>query len=327
MSKRKTTKKFIEEAKKVHGDKYDYSKTEYINAKSKVCIICPSHGEFWQSPDKHLIGHGCSKCSKNGVKHSLEDFKNKVDELYHNKIYVANDAVYVNSHTKIKMICSKHGEFWSKPNDIFNKHSCPKCGNEKTKEKISLTAEGFIKKAKEIHHDIYDYKSIEYNGYNTMIKIICHEIDKNGKEHGIFLQTPHSHLSGCGCPKCKMSNLERKICHLLEENNIEYEYEKKFKWLGKQSLDFYLPKYNVAIECQGIQHFKPCNFGSVKKNADEMLVYVRECDERKYNMCNKNGVMLLYYRQEKLPAWIINKNDYFSKKEDLIKAILKNGRC
>ena len=44
-------------------------------------------------------------------------------------------------------------------------------------------------------------------------------------------------------------------------------------------------------------------------------------------MCNKNGVMLLYYRQEKLPAWIINKNDYFSKKEDLIKAILKNGRC
>ena len=53
---------FIEKAKKVHGDKYDYSKVEYVNAKTKVCIICPKHGEFWQTPNTHLSGKGCIHC-------------------------------------------------------------------------------------------------------------------------------------------------------------------------------------------------------------------------------------------------------------------------
>lgn len=64
MSKRKTTEEFIEEAKKVHGDKYDYSKVEYVNARTKVCIVCPEHGEFWQIPDSHLRGRGCRLCGR-----------------------------------------------------------------------------------------------------------------------------------------------------------------------------------------------------------------------------------------------------------------------
>ena len=59
---KKTTEQFIEEAKKIHGNKFDYSKVEYINARTKVCIICPKHGEFWQTPDSHLRGRGCKKC-------------------------------------------------------------------------------------------------------------------------------------------------------------------------------------------------------------------------------------------------------------------------
>ena len=47
---------FIEKAKQIHGDKYDYSKVEYVNNRTKVCIICPEHGEFWQTPDNHLKG-------------------------------------------------------------------------------------------------------------------------------------------------------------------------------------------------------------------------------------------------------------------------------
>ena len=53
---------FIEKAKKVHGDKYDYSKVEYVNAYTKVCIICPIHGEFWQTPSGHLHNGGCKLC-------------------------------------------------------------------------------------------------------------------------------------------------------------------------------------------------------------------------------------------------------------------------
>lgn len=55
--------KYIIKAKEIHGDKYDYSKVEYINNHSKVCIICPIHGEFWQNASSHLKGCGCPKCS------------------------------------------------------------------------------------------------------------------------------------------------------------------------------------------------------------------------------------------------------------------------
>ena len=66
-------KKFIEKSIKKHGDKYDYSKVEYINNRTKVCIICSEHGEFWQTPNKHLSGRGCSKCSGK-YKKTTEDF-------------------------------------------------------------------------------------------------------------------------------------------------------------------------------------------------------------------------------------------------------------
>ena len=59
MPKKITTENFIEKAKQIHGNKYDYSKVKYVKATKEVCIICPIHGEFWQKPVKHLIGHGC----------------------------------------------------------------------------------------------------------------------------------------------------------------------------------------------------------------------------------------------------------------------------
>lgn len=96
------------------------------------------------------------------------------------------------------------------------------------------------------------------------------------------------------------------------EYKIKFEYEKHFKWLCFQSLDFYLPEYNVAIECQGVQHFQPCNFGSKTKTATEMFNYVKKCDIRKYNACTKNGIKL--------------SGIYFSNKKSLIKQIIKNGK-
>ena len=62
MPKKLTTEKFIEVARKVHGNKYDYSKVVYKSTHDKVCIICPEHGEFWIRPDNFLNGHGCKKC-------------------------------------------------------------------------------------------------------------------------------------------------------------------------------------------------------------------------------------------------------------------------
>ncbi len=66
-----TTEEFIQKAKAIHGDKYDYSKVEYVRAHVKVCIICPDHGEFWQDAASHLRGSGCPKCAdvENGKRH------------------------------------------------------------------------------------------------------------------------------------------------------------------------------------------------------------------------------------------------------------------
>lgn len=65
--KKLTTEEFIKRARAIHGDKYDYSKVEYINIKTKVCIICPEHGEFWQVPAEHLRGRGCKDCGNNTI--------------------------------------------------------------------------------------------------------------------------------------------------------------------------------------------------------------------------------------------------------------------
>lgn len=82
MSKKLTTEEFIEKARKIHGNKYDYSKVVYVNSQTKVCIICPIHGEFWQRPNDHLNGYGCNKCGiiKTNLKNSskLNDFITKV---------------------------------------------------------------------------------------------------------------------------------------------------------------------------------------------------------------------------------------------------------
>ena len=75
---------FITKARQVHGDKYDYSKVEYINNSTKVCIICPEHGEFWQRPNHHLSGHGCPKC-KNVFKKDTETFINQAKEIHGDK--------------------------------------------------------------------------------------------------------------------------------------------------------------------------------------------------------------------------------------------------
>ena len=63
MSQKLTTEEFIKKAREVHGDKYDYSNVEYVDAKTNVCIICKQHGVFWQRPSHHTAGRGCKKCA------------------------------------------------------------------------------------------------------------------------------------------------------------------------------------------------------------------------------------------------------------------------
>lgn len=146
-----------------------------------------------------------------------------------------------------------------------------------------------INKFIDAHGDKYDYSKFIYNGIFEKGIIIC-------PKHGEFLQTPNSHLMGCGCPKCNQSKMEKRTENTLSEYKIKFISQKRFEWLGQQSLDFYLPDYNVAIECQGKQHFEPVDFkgessyNDLSKLLNENILR----DENKFNICAENGIKIYY---------------------------------
>ena len=285
-SKRLSLLEFIKKSRKVHGDKYYYSKVEYVNAHTKVCIICPEHGKFEQKASVHLSGYGCPKC---GHKTPLiEDFVKKSKRKHGNK-YDYSKAVYVDWKTKVCIICPEHGEFWQKLNDHTNGQGCPTCAHEANGERKRLSKEEFIKKARKVHGDKYDYSKVNYVGSLKKVCIIC-------PDHDDFWQIPSSHLQGVGCPKCNLSHLERSVMNYLDDVGITYEYQKRFDWLGLQSLDFYPPDYNVGVECQGEQHFFPVDFAGkgvewACKHFDKLI----SRDKRKKALCEEHGIKLLYF--------------------------------
>ena len=279
MPKKKTKEEFIKEATEKHNGKYDYSKVEYVNSRTKVCIICsnPEHGEFWQTPSSHLSGSGCPKCVDK-YSPTKEEWITSAREAHDDK-YDYSKVEYVNSKTKVCIICSEHGEFWQTPNNHLNMHGCPKCGGV-----YVPTKEEWITSAREAHGDKYDYSNVHYVNCMSKVCIIC-------SEHGEFWQTPNRHTNGAGCPKCNLSHLERSVMSYLDENGITYDYQKRFNWLGRQSLDFYLPNYKVGIECQGGQHFFPVEHFGGDKGFKKTL----KRDKRKKTLCEKNGIKLLYF--------------------------------
>ena len=129
-----TNEQFITQAKLIHDNKYDYSKVEYINSKTKVCIICPEHGEFWQIPANHLRGTGCPKCS-GGIIYTKEDFITKAIQIHGTK-YDYSKVEYKNSIEPVIIICKKHGEFLQKPVKHLQGCGCPTCNSSKGEQLI-----------------------------------------------------------------------------------------------------------------------------------------------------------------------------------------------
>jgi predicted nucleic acid-binding Zn-ribbon protein len=289
MRRKLTKEEFIERARKAHGDKYDYSKVEYVNNKTKICIICSKHGEFYQTPNDHLTNHGCPNCKNDNLSEQYtKSWKTLINDFrdVHGDKYEYDESTYTNAHEKMRIVCPIHGEFWMRPYAHLNGQGCPKCSHRGYK----YNTKEWIRAAKEIHGDKYDYSKVKYINKDTKICIIC-------PKHGEFYQTPHNHLNGQGCPKCANSKLESKIRTFLETNNIEHtiQYTNK-EILGLQRLDFFLPKYNIGIECQGEQHFTPIDFGGLGKEwAEELFKINKERDENKLNKCSKNGIKLYHY--------------------------------
>jgi len=267
---------FIKEANKTHNFKYDYSNSIYVNAATKLKIICPIHGEFEQQPSNHLIGRGCKKCQFD--KRKNKKFFDKCNEKFNNK-YDYSISVYVNAHTLMSIICPVHGEILQKPNDHFKGIGCPYCSG------IKQNTNFFIKESKKEHNNKYDYSLTKYENADKKVQIIC-------PVHGIFEQIPRYHIKGCGCPFCNMSHGELKIMNFMDKNNINYIYQKKFddcKYIRKLPFDFYLPDFNLCIEFHGGQHFKSVKwFGGENK-----FIERQRNDIIKENYCKNNKIKII----------------------------------
>ncbi len=243
MAKKLTTNEFIVKSRAVHGDRYDYSKVNYIDNKTKVRIICAEHGEFEQTPANHTQGLGCLKCGfKNAGQYHKKDtsaFINEARKL-HGNYYDYNKTVYKGAREKLTVICPKHGPFGqtafvhlrSEP-----KAACLDCSYENRAEKLRMKFDDFLNQAKVIHEDFYDYSdsAIHFTDGSEKIAINC-------PKHGKFYQSPVNHLLGQGCPHCGLEKVAQSLTKTSEEfiNDCLLIHGKKY--------DYSLVDYKGAFE-------------------------------------------------------------------------------
>ena len=194
---------FLERCREKHGDIYDYSKVVYSKMKDSITIVCREHGPFKQAAGDHVYGRGCAKCgdlSVSSVKTKnlsavLSEFKKK-----HGDTYDYSKVKYVNGLTPVIIICASHGPFKQRPSDHRYGQGCPDCGKLKTGDSLRRTTSDFTESAKLIHGQSYTYRRSVYKGSHEKVVITC-------PKHGDFLQTPTNHLSGNGCPSCRVISL------------------------------------------------------------------------------------------------------------------------
>lgn len=281
MPKKISTEDFIFKSNIIHNNKYDYSLVNYVNNKTKIKIICPIHGEFLQIPNNHLGGNGCIRCS---IPTDTKDIFIIKAKRVHGEKYGYDNVTYINSQTKIKILCYKHGEFYQKPYSHLNGRGCKYCnGKHHIKD--------FIEKAKKVHENLYDYIEEPYIA-NKKVGIIC-------KIHGIFFQTSNIHLSGSGCPNCFNKN-ESLVGDFLKEllnDNIKIEKQKRIDVKDKFiknyiRVDYYfeIEEKKYIVEYNGEQHYKPF-WKSKNKEYDFSIQQQR--DEFLNFYCKNNNINLI----------------------------------
>lgn len=180
-SKVSDTTAFVNKAKQIHGDKYDYSITEYIESKGKVKIICPKHGEFEQKASGHLSGKGCFSCFNDNKLSNTTEFINK-SILVHGNKYEYNNIVYVNDKTKIMITCPIHGDFKQKPSNHLMGQGCPICKESKGEREIRTYLEN--QKIKYIpQHKFPDCKHIKPLPFDFYLPDYNTCVEYHGEQH------------------------------------------------------------------------------------------------------------------------------------------------
>ena len=210
MSRKLTQSEFLERAKAIHGNKYDYSKSVYINSGEKIVITCRKHGDWITTPRSHVTGkkYGCKLCGYESVaqkrQYSNDVFIAKAKEKHGDK-YDYSKTQYISSKEKVIVTCKQHGDFLANPSSFIYQrlhNGCPICKNEKIGDLKRKTLQEIL----DIHGGRFDIDYSTYQNNQSRIKVFC-------KEHGWFkvLANVHFRTKHGGCKHCRRNELDASI--------------------------------------------------------------------------------------------------------------------
>lgn len=270
-----TRESFIEKARNIHWDRYDYSKVEYINALENVTITCRKHWNFEQTPNSHLSWHWCVKCTSSRW-YDNESFIEKAIQIHWDK-YDYSKIEYTWTYNDIQIICPIHWVFVHSASSHLSWQWCPYCSWNKWHIKE------FISKAQMVHWDIYDYSCSTYTWSSSSIDIVC-------KKHGKFSQLVINHLQWNWCPKCwyKHGKWESSMVSKLNEWKPWIQIQERVhpQWLNGMELDIYLPEYNLAIEYNWFKFHHSSSWQFIQQKP-------KSYHSKKFLLCKENWVTLI----------------------------------
>lgn len=246
----------VEKSKEIFGNLYDFSLVpDSFKTKEKLSIICPTHGIFYKSYEKHIGNkQGCPECVGK-KRYDTESFIKKVKTLEHTENYTFDKVNYINNKTKVIVTCKIHGDFEITPGHLLSGEGCPKCRYIKSANSKRRSIEEIINAANDVHNYKYDYSLIkEYKNDRIKYPIIC-------PEHGEFMQTFNNHIKGKqGCPICGRMQCDKNRTDTFEDfvnkailvhgNTYEYNDNKYIK-----------TNYKIGITCKkhGVFYMTPAN--------------------------------------------------------------------
>ena len=247
--------RFIQKARATHGDRYDYSKVEYVNKDTNVVIVCSVHGDFEQTPANHYK-HGCWKChfdvtarqqrgnhGASGVRADRSDVIAKFRKA-HGERYGYDKVQYQNNKTRVIITCPEHGDFEQTPVNHLAGKGCRTCYTAR----LATPVTDFVQEARAVHGDRYDYSRVQYRNTDSKVAITC-------PAHGDFEQTPAWHLKGNGCPTCstRVSKAETEIYDYLRTHYGGRVIQRNTRSVIEGfELDLYLPALKLAVEYCGL---------------------------------------------------------------------------
>ena len=218
---RLSTASFVNKAREVHGDKYDYSKVEYVNSSTKVTVVCPEGHSHAISPNRHLQGDGCGRCQRPTAQDAIERFRKA-----HGDKYDYSNVVYKGAKRHVTIICPEGHEFEQTPQHHWSGIGCKRCHDINNGLRRRGDTESFIERASQVHGTTFCYDKAEYTRLHNPVIITC-------AVHGDYEQPPSDHLSGHGCPNCanegkgsyRKKDTEQFVAEAQAVHGDKYDYD------------------------------------------------------------------------------------------------------